>query len=254
MVKLVEHSRSKTPDVVWLNGSPALQKLDRPLLKYLVRYCTVAHWEYCPNLDQPLGLEDVVILLHHYLKTLPYPVHLVGHGISGLLGLLYGECYPEKVRSLTLLSVGVDGGMDWQAYYYRRMSQFPCLRQPLLLQMVNHLFGYQSGFMSHQLVRLLEEDLQTSISPHTLAKQFQFHPRMVDVPLLVCGSEDDEVVDNERFQEWRCWLKKCDRLWQYPQGRYFFHYFYPQEVGQQILNFWRAKVYRDQLAQESALP
>ncbi|MEB3337528.1 MAG: hypothetical protein VKJ46_08710 [Leptolyngbyaceae bacterium] len=25
-----------------------------------------------------------------------------------------------------------------------------------------------------------------------------------------------------------------------PGGRYCFHYFYPQQVGEQILNFWRS--------------
>jgi hypothetical protein len=55
---------------------------------------------------------------------------------------------------------------------------------------------------------------------------------------MVCGSQDDVVVDPNLLQGWQPWLKSGDRLWQCPNGRYFFHYFHPQQVSQQIVDFW----------------
>ncbi|HEY9894816.1 MAG TPA: alpha/beta hydrolase, partial [Candidatus Sericytochromatia bacterium] len=41
------------------------------------------------------------------------------------------------------------------------------------------------------------------------------------------------------LQEWLECFKSDDALWQCPDGRHFFHYFYPEAVGEQLLQFWR---------------
>jgi pimeloyl-ACP methyl ester carboxylesterase len=56
---------------------------------------------------------------------------------------------------------------------------------------------------------------------------------------MVCGSEDDAVVDPVQIQGWQPWLKPGDRLWQCPGGRHFFHAAHPDVVAQEVLKFWQ---------------
>jgi pimeloyl-ACP methyl ester carboxylesterase len=231
-------------DALWLNVSPALQGFDRPLLKQLSQHTAIALWEYQLTADEPIALETALLLLNEFLEVQPQPVHLIGHATSGLLGLLYARLYPDHVRSLTLLSVGVYPGVDWQAHFYAQLKRLPCSRKTLLKQMVYNLFGYQSRPITDNLIRMLDRDLQTSLSPHTLYQQMSFIPGGVPVPLLVCGSQDDVIIDAHLLQGWQPWLKSAepsvmgDQLWQCDEGRYFFHYFYPTDVSQQITRFW----------------
>ncbi len=230
---------SPLPDALWLNVSPALQEFNRPLLKYLSQHITIAEWEYCQTPDEPLSLEVATVLLHDYLKHRDRPIHILGHSTSGLLGLLYARRHPEKVRSLTLLSVGVHPAVDWQAHYYTQLERLPCSRETLLTQMVYHLFGHQSRPIVGEMLRILERDLISSLSPHTLYRRISFFPGGVNVPLLVCGSQNDTIIDANLLQGWQPWLKECDRIWECPKGRYFFHYFHPRQVREQITDFWR---------------
>ncbi|MBD2545128.1 MULTISPECIES: alpha/beta fold hydrolase [Planktothricoides] len=127
---------SLSPDALWINVSPALEKFNRPLLKQLSAQTAIAKWEYSQTPDEPTSLEIAVDLLHDYLKDRQQPIHLLGHSTSGLLGLMYARRYPEKVRSrsvadatsLTLLSVGVHPAVDWQAHYYAQLQVLPCSR------------------------------------------------------------------------------------------------------------------------------
>lgn len=240
-------------DALWLNVSPALKGFDRPLLKQLYHHIPIAQWEYFQSADEPMSLDVALVLLHDYLKHQDHPVHLLGHGISGLLGLLYARQYPERVRSLTLLSVGVHPAIDWQAHYYAQLQRLLCPREMLLTQMVYNVFGPQSRPIIHDLARTLDRDLQTSLSPHTLHRRSTVLPGGVSVPLLVCGSQDDIIVDPNLLQGWKPWLKAEDNLWQCPSGRYFFHYFFPQQVKAKILNFWRSQCL-DQVNSVSLMP
>ncbi|MGQ9872395.1 alpha/beta fold hydrolase [Leptodesmis sp.] len=232
---------STLPHALWLNVSPALEKLDRPLLDALSRHIAIAQWQYCQTQDEPMSLEIALVLLHDYLKHHDRPIHLLGHGTSGLLGLLYARRHPERVRSLTLLSVGVHPAVDWHAHYYTQFQFLPCSRETLLMQTVYHLFGHQSRSIKRDLLQVLERDLRSSLSPHTLYRRVSFFPGGVSVPLMVCGSQNDVVVDPNLLQGWQPWLKEGDRLWQCPDGRHFFHYFYPTQVSKQIVAFWHAQ-------------
>lgn len=232
---------SQLPDALWLNVSPALKGFDRPLLKHLSQHASLCQWEYRQTVDEPMSLDVALSLLHDYLKPQSRPVHLLGHGTGGLLAWLYARHYPEQVRSLTLLSVGVHPAVDWQAHYYAQLQLLPCLRETLLNQTVHALFGHQSRPIKRELLQVLERDLQTSLSPHTLYRRASFFPGGVPVPLLVCRGQDDRVIDPNLFQGWQPWLKDGDRLWQGQSGRYFFHYFHPQPVSEQIAAFWSAQ-------------
>jgi pimeloyl-ACP methyl ester carboxylesterase len=177
-------------------------------------------------------------LLHDYLSSLDRPVHLMGHSTSGLLGFLYAQQYPEQVKSLTLLAVGVHPAVDWQAHYYVHLKLIPCSRETILRQMVYNLFGFQARPIVTELVQLLEQDLKRSLSPHTLFQHTHIAAETVAAPLFICGSQDDCVITPHELSGWQRFFKPGDRLWQCSQGRYFFHYHCPQQVGRQVLNFW----------------
>ncbi|MGF1568609.1 MAG: alpha/beta fold hydrolase [Nodosilinea sp.] len=231
---------STYPDALWLNVSPSFQRFDQKLLNHLVRHIEIAHWAYSQTPDEPSALEIAVTLLHDYIKGHNRPIHLIGHGTAGLLGLLYARQNPHRVKSLTLLSVGVNPMVDWQAHYYTQLEMLPCSRQQVLTQMAYTLFGHQAKPLTSGWVNLLEKDLAHSLSPHSLLKRVSLCPGSVTVPLLVCGSRDDAIVDPNQLQGWQPWLKPGDRLWQCPSGRHFFHAVHPQPVANQILSFWGA--------------
>lgn len=201
---------------------------------------TIAQWEYCQSQDEAGLLNVAGKLLHDYLESHHRPVHLIGHSTGGLLGLLYARQYPEKVRSLTLLAVGVHPTVDWQAYYYIHRRFLPSSRQVILTQMVHNLFGYQDKHTTQVLLKILKQDLDCSVSPNSLFQRLNVPPGGVPVPLMICGSKDDIVVNSNELLEWQAWLKEGDRLWSCPQGRHFFHYFHPQQVGRMILKFWKS--------------
>ena len=225
-------------DVLWVNTSPSLQCFAKPLLCYLSDRVTMQEWEYCQSQDEVSSLDAAAVLLDDYLKESNRPVHLVGHSTGGLLGLLYSRRYPEKVKSLTLLAVGVDPAVDWQAHYYIHRQSLT--RQKLLTDMVYNLFGYQDERSLNSLTRLLEQDLDCSLSPHSLFERVSMTPGTVSVPMMVCGSLNDMVVEPDALQAWRPYLKWGDRLWSCLEGRHFFHFFQSQLVAEQLLDFWKS--------------
>jgi len=227
-------------DALWLNVSPSLKQLDNSLLSFLSRKTRIAEWEYRQTLDEPNSIFVAMSLLEEYLEKLSQPVHLLGHGTGGLLALLYTRRYPERVRSLTMLSVGVYPAIDWQSHYYFKLQMIPCSRYTILGMMVENLFGYHSGHLRRKFTRLLDQDLKTSLSSHNLYRQLKVFPGGVSVPMLVCGSANDVVIDVNSYQAWQTWLKPGDSLWLSPLGRYFFHYFYPESVGETILDYWES--------------
>ncbi|MBF2065852.1 MAG: alpha/beta hydrolase [Calothrix sp. C42_A2020_038] len=232
-----------TPDTLLLTTSPELNFFHKSLLHHLSRQTSIAQWEYHQTPDEANSLDVAVTLLHDYLKFRSKPVNLIGHSIGGLLGLLYARKYKERVKSLTLLAVGVNPAIDWHSHYYVQRKLLPCSRQLILSQMVYTLFGYQSEYTRRKLIAILEKDLDNSASPHSLYKHTSILPISVSVPLLVCGCLDDTVVDQRQIQGWQDFVKQnaepsLFRLWQCQQGGHFFHHFYPEKVAQEIGRFW----------------
>jgi pimeloyl-ACP methyl ester carboxylesterase len=227
---------------LWLNTSPFFQRFEKPLTDYLSKQVSIAKWQYYQTQDEPCSLDVALTLLHDYLKCSSQPIHLIGHSTGGLLGMLYAQKYPERVKSLTVLGVGVNPAVDWQAHYYALREILPCSREMILMQMVHNLFGCQSRERANSLANILEKDLDTSPSPHSLYKRFSTPPSGVSMPLLVCGSQDDVIVDSNSLQGWRKYFKLDDRLLEFTEGRHFFHYFFPERVGDEILAFWQSLV------------
>jgi pimeloyl-ACP methyl ester carboxylesterase len=229
---------SKFPSALMLNANPNLRGFNQPLARHLSWRIPIAQWDYSQTQDEASSLEIALTLLHDHLKTSDHPIHLIGHSTSGLIGLLYARRHPERVKSLTLLSVGMHPAVDWQAHYHVHLKLLPCSRETILMQMVYNLFGYQSRPIAQDLIKLLERDLCNSLSPHTIYKSTSIAPDTAPIPMLVCGSKDDTIITPHELTGWQDWLGKTDRIWQCPQGRHFFHYFHPQLVARQLLKFW----------------
>lgn len=226
-------------DVLWLSSSPALARFDQPLLKYLSKYMTVAQWEYHHEKDEGSSIDEAVNLLNEFLTTKNDSVHLAGHGAGGALALSFASRYPEKVRSLTLLAVAAQPAHTWHTHYYVQREMFPISREQLLANSVCNLFGKQPHHTTKKLITALDKDLDQTPLSHSLFKLVDLPKGGVSMPMMVCGSNNDHVVDPSTLQEWSKYLKPEDHLWQYPKGHHFFHYFYPQPVGEQILSFWQ---------------
>ncbi|MDJ0583435.1 alpha/beta hydrolase [Crocosphaera sp.] len=231
---------SSIPTALWLSVSPALHRFNRPLISKISQQHGLALWEYEQTPDEPITLDVALVLLHDYCKQLDHPVHLIGHGLSGWLGMIYAQRYPERVNSLTLLSVGANLGIDWQSHYYAMLKSLPCDRHTILTQIVYSLFGRQCPFKTELLIYILEQDLLSSPSPNTLIKQLSVTPEVISVPLFVLGSRDDMVVSSYQLNARKPWLKSGDVLWECQQGRHFFHYMKPQEVSEKVALFWES--------------
>ncbi len=236
-------SQSASPQVVGICTSQSLRRFDLPLLRSLSRQYAIAQWEYCQNPDEPIDLNIAIASLHEYLQTLESPVHLVGHGIAGLVGWLYARQYPERVRSLTLLSVGVNLAASWHSHYYEQRQLISCSRETMLMRTAFYLFGYRDKGVLAWLAELFKQDLDNSLIPHSLYAPTNIAPTPISVPMLICGAMDDYVIGSggeNSYQKWRLHLKDSDRLWLSQQGKHFFHYTQWQPVSNQIRSFWHS--------------
>ncbi|MEM6255398.1 MAG: alpha/beta hydrolase [Cyanobacteria bacterium P01_D01_bin.156] len=244
---------SHLPHALWLTVSPQLKRFDQRLLCCLSKRVSVMRWEYIQTEDEPCSLDVAINLLYDYLQGhfahTHKSVHLIGHGLSGIVGWLYAQQYPEHVKSLTLLSVGANPAVNWHAHYYALRQLLPCSREVVLAQMVRILFGPRSHGITRSLVHMLAQDLDTGLALHSLLDRQSVKPARVKVPLLVCQGGHDAVVDGAT--QWQPWLKSSDRIWTCPEGHHFFHFDQPRQVETAVLNHWRQV---DQLMPVSMTP
>ncbi|WP_330204762.1 alpha/beta fold hydrolase [Cyanobacterium sp. Dongsha4] len=229
----------KNPDILWLSTNPYLMRFNLPVIKYLSQYVSIGQWEYKLTEDETTSLDLAIEFLNNYLEMVKKPVHLVGHSTCGLLGLQYANKYPEKVKSLTLLGVGINPALDWISYYYLLRNHFKCNQEAILTHLAKYLFGYRNFYYQKSLVKILKKALIYSLSPHSLYRKCDyFSVEKTAYPLMVSGSNDDQVVFWSEIEKWKSYLKPEDYIWQCPNGEHFFHYFQPKLLGDQILNFW----------------
>ena len=230
---------SQLPFALWLTVSPAFKRFDQRLLCRLSKRVSIARWEYMQTADEPCCLHIAIDLLHGYLQKhcSQTRVHLVGHGLSGVVAWLYAQRYPEHVRSLTLLSVNANPAVNWQAHYYALRQLLPCSREIVLAQMVRMLFGSCSYDITRMLIQILEQDLDMGLALHSLAGAQTIDSAQVEPPLLVCRGAQDAVVD--AASRWQPWLKPSDRIWTCPDSYHFFHYDQPRQVETALLDHWQ---------------
>ncbi|MEM8504366.1 MAG: alpha/beta hydrolase [Cyanobacteria bacterium P01_D01_bin.1] len=232
-------------NLLWLSVSPRLKGFDRRLLSQLAKTAPVRKWEYIQTVDEPCCLDSIVEALHEYVCDRAnlerrsgnpnYKVHLLGHGVSGVVALMYARCYPERVASLSLLSVNAKPAVNWQAHYYAIRQLLPCSRDMVLAQMTRLLFGQQPRRLSKPLAELLSADLDSAISLHSLAHDIEIPTDATAVPLLVCNGEQDPIVQAQEADSWQHWMKPGDCLWQCPNGHHFFQFHHAKAVAEAIL-------------------
>lgn len=232
---------SYVPSALWLTASPSLKRFDQRLLCRLSKRVSISRWDYIQTVDEPCCLDVVINLLYDYLQehfaSTNQGIHLIGHGLSGIVGWLYAQRYPDHVKSLTLLSVGVNPAVNWHAHYYALRQLLPCSREIVLAQMVRMLFGSRSYDITRLLIQMLERDLDTGLALHSLVNCQAIKSAQIQPPLLVCRGAADAVVDPP--EHWQRWLKSGDRIWTCPDGYHFFHFDQPRLVETTILNYWQ---------------
>ena len=224
---------------VWINANLSFKHFDGRIVRYLSRQVPIAYWQYSQELDEASSMNTALVLLHDYLKSRPQPVNLIGHGTGGLLGLLYARKYPYRVKSLTLLGVGSSPAIDWQTHYYQMRKLLPCSQEMLLARMVRMMFGYQSRGNVIDLIKILKKDLVTAPTNHSLYQLDRVVSGGVSMPMMICGGENDGIIDRPALDRWRNYLKEDDVFWTNGSGHHFFHYFFPELTGRQIIKFWQ---------------
>ena len=232
---------SHLPSALWLTVSPALKRFDQRLLGCLSKLLTIMRKEYMQTEDEPSSIEITINLMYEYLQGhfihTQKNVHLVGHGLSGIVGWLYAQRYPEHVRSLTLLSVGGNPAVNWHAHYYALRQLLPCSREIVLAQMVRLLFGPRSYDITRLLIQMLAQDLDTGLALHSLVEHQDIEPARIRPPLLVCRGDHDAVVDTA--DRWQPWLTSRARIRVAPKGHHIFHFDQPRQVEAAILKHWQ---------------
>ncbi|MBW4507976.1 MAG: alpha/beta hydrolase [Scytonematopsis contorta HA4267-MV1] len=227
-------------NVIYLSTSPSLKHFDQPLVRYLSEHLNIAQWEYIQTLDEGSSIDKAVELLYSFLKQQDSPTHLIGHGISGVVALTFARRYPQLVKSLTLLAVSAKPAMTWHSHYYLQRQALPANREQVLVHTVTSLFGNQPPYPVNNLVTALGKDLEKSPNLHSLFKLANLPQGGVSMPLMVCGSKTDSIVNPPALYKWQNWLKSEDKIWECPDGYHFFHFLYPDKLGQEILGFWQS--------------
>ncbi|MEL6470864.1 MAG: alpha/beta hydrolase [Cyanobacteria bacterium J06623_4] len=236
------------PSLLWISVSPYLKCFDRRLLARLAKEAPVRLWEYAQTIDEPCCVESIIDALHShveeriafecsldgYSEQAPRRFHLLGHGTSGVIALLYARLYPHRVASLTMLSVGANPAVNWQSHYYATRQLLHCSRERVLAQMVRLLLGKQSPKFCQALVQLLAHDLDSNLTFHSLGHDISIQPGGTDMPLLVCNGELDSVVCAQQPALWQAQMKTGDHLWHCPDGRHFFHFHHAKPVAKVI--------------------
>lgn len=236
-------------DVLWVSSSPSLRTFSMPLIKRLSRHTKIAGWDYFQSLDEPACMDTAVELLHKYLKTKQFPIHLIGHGIGGTIALMFARKYPEFVKSLTLLAVAAQPANTWHAYYYQQRQIYSLSKEEALMNTIHNLFREEAIPCTHKLINQFNKDLNNLPLMHSVFDIEQLPVGGVSMPLMICGGQVDPILSYLELYKWKEWLKPEDIIWKCPQGSHFFHSFHPDLVSQEICKFWGIK--QNQTRQEN---
>jgi pimeloyl-ACP methyl ester carboxylesterase len=224
---------------LWVSASPSLKYFHRRLLNHLSKVVKIEFWEYYQTLDESSSIDGAVKLLQEYLSNSADPIHLIGHGIGGTIALGYARLYPNTVASLTLLSVAVQPGINWHSYYYDRLWSLPYARSSILKLISSELFPDTCARHVGDLVERMERDLVEAPSNHSLFRLGTLAEGGIEIPMMICGSQDDPVITAPDLTSWRSYLKSTDKIWCSSTGGHFFHHVHFELVSYQLQYFWQ---------------
>jgi pimeloyl-ACP methyl ester carboxylesterase len=231
--------RINSIDALWLTVTPSLSCFDQPLLQKLSAQQTIANWQYRYGLDEGGCLENAIEMLNLYLRDREHPIHLIGHGMGGVLALLFARRYPNKVRSLALMGVAERPAVTWHAYYYVQRQIVPCSPLQILVRLTQNLLGDALPYPIGHLLAALRRDIDQGLSPHSVLKIGAIPQGGVAMPLLICSATEDPIVHLSAVVDWNKWLKPEDELFWVSGKMHFFHYFYPERLSNRIQEFWQ---------------
>jgi pimeloyl-ACP methyl ester carboxylesterase len=254
--------KSQGEGVLWVSVSPSLKCFDVPLLRALMVNRAIApsmtpstpsiaesiiaesiapsiqQWTYEQTLDEASSFEEAIALLVSYLERCDRPVHLVGHGLSGVVAMMATARCAEKVRSLALLGTSVLPGLTWHAHYYLQRFMTPCSQSRILANCARSLWGQTSPYSIRSLVRVLEKDLLLAPSPHSLYAVRTLNSVDIPVPKFVAGGDQDFVISPAVFHLWDEQMGPGDRLYEVPGGSHFFQVKFAADLARELLQFW----------------
>jgi pimeloyl-ACP methyl ester carboxylesterase len=225
---------------LWIGTNPSLQCFHRRILSVLDQEFPLKCWEYSQTPDEPGSLEVALALLHDFVKTSDRPIHLIGHGLGGVLALSYARRYPGRVASVVLISVAAQPMITWQSYYYQQLATIYCRRDAVLQLVAGWISGIHCPrYVQHLADRLDRDLLEAPSSTSLLQRESLLSQGNIPQPLMVCSAVDDPVLMGSIFSNWSHYLKPGDRLWHQPNGGHFFHHQYADDVGLKVRDFWR---------------
>jgi len=151
---------------------------------------------------------------------------------------MYGRRYPHKVSSLGLLAIGWPYAINLHAHYYTYLSAFFWSRKQVLNQIVGNMLEWQNPTINKRFIPYFEDDLAYYPYPHSLFRMSNSREEGEEVPLLICSRKTDFVVSLIVMRPGLNFSKKeGSRLGEFQDHRHFFQHFYPEQVGEKILNF-----------------
>jgi pimeloyl-ACP methyl ester carboxylesterase len=225
---------------LWISTSTSFQCFHRRILGILDQEFPLKYWEYSQTPDGSSSLELALELLHEFIQTSDQPLHIIGHGLGGVLALSYARRYPGRVASVVLISVAAQPSITWQTYYYQQLATICCRRDVVLQLVAGWLSGSSCPHYVQNLAARLDRDLLEAPSGTSLLKKDALAVQGAIVqPLLVCGAIDDPVTMGGILSEWRHYLKNGDQLCYQLTGGHFFHHQHAEILGIKVGDFWR---------------
>lgn len=157
-----------------------------------------------PEDTTPYDIDSQTEVLEALLRErVGEPVHLVGHSMGGMVGLQIAARFPELVRSLTLVSVPVDGPqavarvLQIVGLPIIRDSTFRLLRSRGITRLLSNFFVYDTPVPDQML-----EDAQKvshaavfGSAQAILSTNLEPILKKVRAPTLVLFGDKDRVVD-----------------------------------------------------------
>ena len=181
-------------------------------------------------------------------------VHLLGYSMGGRLALYFALTYPDRLRSLTLVSAspGIASATDRAERCRRDNALADRIEQDGIAPFVDHWESLpmwksqQRNLVADQRRQLREQRLQNN--PIGLANSLRgmgagaqpaLHsdlPSMSAPTLLIVGADDGKFVTvNRRMAQ----MMPQSHLVKFPKTGHAVHLERPQAFTQAVLNFWR---------------
>ena len=228
-------ARSK---ILWVDLQPSLYCLNKRVAQYLSRKRQVKRWSFQHDLDESCNEETVYDLLCETLQNDDNKYHIIGHGLSGTLACKFAQKYPQKLKSLTLLSVDTHTSNHWSSHYLKIRSQLPCSRTQVLSHLSSLLFHQSNARAAAAFPCLLAKCLDSEYIQGSVISQYTRDELIIpSIPVLIINGQHDFVVDENSRHRWVKKLKPGDCYQSINKGRHFFQFSHSQSTVQRINAF-----------------